>query len=431
MNQAKELQKNWLLINNIVFIKKQKRHVFLLLLFFSLISKAQIANYVNNGSFEDRYNCSFPTNLEKAKYWRSIDSSSNGGTYFSKCPGINNVPFAGVRYQQPRSYDSYIVCTYFCQPPSCTSINNRGYQRNRLKQTLQSGKTYCVKFYVNVTNPSTYGMDSFGAYFGDNTLDTITKTTIPLTYLIPQVQNPLNNMVTDTLGWSLITGTFVATGNEKHMVIGNFKSDANTNKVLINSTNLPAVFTDVSIDDVSCIDIDLPAYAGPDIWGIPTNTVYIGRPQDIGIDEACMWYHLPNVTTAIDTVAGITVTVAATTQTYMVKQDICGNIKWDTVIVYASGTGLNEGEYIKNNISIYPNPASDVLNIEFNHIQDANFKTVLIYNTLGELIHEEELLLKNSVASFHTNELPNGVYYLFLKSDRSINVSKRFVVTKQ
>lgn len=431
MNRAKKLLKNSLLQNRF-FLKKNIKYILILYVFLlSVLSKSQIANYVNNGSFEDSYNCSFPTNLEKAKHWRSIDSLSNGGSYCSACSGIGNVPLSGLTYQVPKSGISYIVCSYFCQPPTCTNTNNRGYQRNRLKQPLQAGKKYCVKFYVNITNPSTYGMDGFGAYFGDNTLDTITQTTIPLTYLIPQIQNPINNMITDTLGWSLITGTFVAMGNEKHMVIGNFKSDANTNKVLINSTNLPAVFSDIALDDVSCIDIDLPAFAGSDIFGIPNNTVYIGRPQDVGIDEACMWYKLPNTTTAIDTAAGITRTVSLSIDTYVVRQEICGNVKWDTVVVYPSGVGENELTINNEKLRIYPNPAQDQINLSFDF--NINSKKILIYNSIGQMLREENVIFKNKTGIINTKDLANGVYLLTFQHVQEgyiLNINKRFTITK-
>ncbi len=431
MNPAKELQKNWLLPNNKMYCFSFKNKMgFLLILFFSFkFSNAQIANYVSNGGFEALYTCTVQLLENTAKSWMTVDSTKHCAFVYNKCN--NGVPVTGVGYQMPRSGNGYIRLQLYYPNPIPPNNFTRSNIKNRLKQNLQAGKTYCVKMYVSVQDICPNAIDGFGFYFGDNTLDTIIyNSRLPLTFLTPQVSNPTGNIINDTMNWVPVTGTFVANGNEKYMVVANFKSEASTNFAISNS-NVSGSYSEYFVDDVSCIDINLPAFAGGDIWGIPNTTVYLGRPQDVGIDEACMWYKLPNFTTAIDTAAGITLTVGVVTNTYVVKQDICGNVKWDTVVIYPSGVGLNEGEYIKNNISIYPNPASDVLNIEFNHIQDANFKTVLIYNTLGELIHEEELLLKNSVASFHTNELPNGVYYLFLKSDRSINVSKRFVVTKQ
>ncbi len=420
----KALLKNWLLpISCNSFLHKNKMG-FLLILFFSFtISKAQIANYVNNGSFEDCVNCNQNFQLLVAKYWNAIDTTKYYGFNLSALPPTGQVPNSGFTHQWPRTGDNYLLSTLlFINSPTLTA---RGYPRNRLKGTLQAGKNYCVKIYYNITNQSSYGVDGLGVYFGNNTLDTITQCDKAITYLTPQVENPINNILSDTLYWSLLTGTFVANGTEKYMLIGNFKSDAATNSVMINPANLPTKATDILYDDISVIDIDLPAYSGPDIWGIPTNTVYIGRPHDVGIDEACMWYHLPNITTAIDTAAGITVTVAATTQTYMVKQDICGNIKYDTVIVYASATGLSEQETIFNGINLYPNPTNNELNIAINAQINIEFTKILIYNSIGQLIKEEEISFKSNISSVCTGNLPSGVYYLNLKG-----TNKRFVIAR-
>ncbi len=268
----------------------------------------------------------------------------------------------------------------------------------------------------------------------DNGIDTITKFTIPLTYIVPQIQNSTGNIISDTLNWTLVTGTFVANGNEKHCVIGNFKSDANTNKVLINTTNLPFIFADCAIDDVSCIPLDLPAYAGADAWAIPGTTLYIGRQQDVGIDEACTWYNLTNTTTPIANAAGFSLTVSAITTTYIVKQDICGIIKYDTVVVHASALGIGSMSGVEAGFKVYPNPANDVLNIE---ISDAELSRsgslkLQITNNLGLLIREEEVVLKNGTAQLNIKELESGVYVLKVASTMLSHqgISKRFVVAR-
>jgi hypothetical protein len=431
MNQARKQLKNWLLLNKFFFRKNIKNFLILNVFLLSFLLKSQTINYVSNGSFEQIHNCGNPNAISNAKNWRSIDSSIFGNAlFYSTC--YPNVPFGPLGYQWPRTGNSYGMYSALCQPTLCSTNNSRGYLRNRLKSSLQPGKKYCVKFYVNISDNSSYGIDSFGAYFGDNTLDTITMVNGPLIYILPQVQNPINNFVTDTLGWTQITGTFVATGIEKHIVIGNFKSDANTNKILINSTFSPNIFTDIRIDDVSCIPLDLPAYAAPgsDIWAIPGNTLYLGRPRDVGIDEACMWYKLPNITTAIDTAAGITVTVGITTNTYIVRQEICGNVKWDTVVIHASGVGVSEQEIIKNSINVFPNPANDILNVNLNFDLGITFSKIEITNNLGQIIREEDINFKNKTTTINTTELPNGVYLLNLKGENSTIVSKRFTITK-
>lgn len=406
----------------------RKNFIFILLSFglsvFSLRGQ-QIANYVKNGGFEEYWTCSLPNHFNLAKSWRTIDSIPNGSSYFSTCSAINNIPSNGFTYQLPKSGNAYVGFTAFCMNGFCNSTFNRNYLRTRLKTNLQNGKTYCIKFYYNLSDNSTYGIDGLGIYFGNNyTLDTITKPNIPLTYLIPQLQNANNNMLTDTMNWILFTGTFVASGIENNLVIGNFKSNAATNSVLTNPTYSPTIESDYLIDEVSCIPLDLPAYAGPDAFCIPGNSVYIGRQQDVGIDEACMWYKLPNMTTAIDTAAGIWVTPTMPTTTYIVKQDICGVIKYDTVIVNHSGVGFMDLQIYSDNINLSPNPTSDNLNISFT----SGVSQVSISNSLGQIIRKQDLDPKNNQIIFQTSELSNGLYQIHFKTSFG-TVTKKFVKT--
>ena len=427
----KALLKNWLLPNNskCIFLKSMKGIMPFMLFVFSISANAQIANYVSNGSFEILNANASPYAFEATKYWGAIDTTKGSNVLCSTLSSIANAPYLTTGFQFPRTGNNFVISQFYCN--TCT-VNSRMYPRNRLKQVLLAGKTYCAKYYIVNTNNNLVAMDTYGMYFSDNSIDTITKCMWPITYLTPQVENT-SGIITDTLNWIAITGTFVANGTEKYMVLGNFKSNAATNTLQLNTPAQSLQTTDIYIDDVSVIELNLPAYAGPDIYGTPTNTVYLGRAQDVGIDEACMWYKLPNTTTAIDTAAGITVTVASVTNTYMVKQDICGNIKYDTVIVYASGVGVNELIINNEKLKIYPNPANGILNVELEMLNGKNAHKIIIYNSLGQIVREEEISFKDNKAKLKTDDLENGVYVISLQQtqgDNAISVSKRFVIAR-
>jgi hypothetical protein len=450
---------NNLLFLNTIFSRFKKERLIFQFLFFLFCKPAfsqQIANYVSNSSFEILNANAAAYEPEATKFWTALDTTKQSNLLCSALSTISNVPYVSTGFQYPRTGNNFVLVQFYCD--NCGN-NSRYYPRNRLKQKLQVGKTYCAKYYVVNTNNNRVAIANYGMYFGDSSLDTITKCMWPITYLTPQIENT-TGIIIDTLNWIPITGTFVANGTEKYMVLGNFKSNAATTTLQLNTPTLSTQSTDLYIDDVSVIDIDLPAYAGPDIWGIPTNTVYIGRPQDVGIDEACMWYKLPNTTTAIDTAAGITITVAATTQTYMVKQTICGNIKYDTVVVYASGLGFASSSGVENNVKIYPNPANEILTIEFVTLSgvEASNTTYSIINSLGQIVREEVLRHTSAssvgtaqqpngtfTATINTKDLANGVYLLNLSSrgtrdlntdssysrnDNTVSVSKRFVIAR-
>ncbi len=403
---------------------------FLLILFFifSKFGIAQITNYVSNGSFEVMNSNAAAYEPEATKYWGAVDTTKHSNLLCSTLPGIANAPYVSTGFQYPRTGNNFVLSQFYCAGNICNANNSRYYPRNRLKQTLQAGKTYCAKYYIVNTNNNLVAIDKYGIYFGDSSIDTITKCMGPITYLNPQVENT-SGIITDTLNWVPITGTFVANGTEKYMVLGNFRSNAATNTLQMNITqSLTTQTTDLYIDDVSVIDIDLPVYAGPDIWGIPTNTVYLGRVQDVGIDEACMWFHLPNITTAIDTAAGITITVAATTQTYMVKQDICGNIKYDTVVVYASGTGLTDFQKASKSISLYPNPTNGTVTLDFGLLTGQDIK-ILITDCLGALSNEEDFTITavNNKINLHVNTKA-GIYLITIKNSTNESITKKLVI---
>ncbi|MBA2612573.1 MAG: T9SS type A sorting domain-containing protein [Bacteroidetes bacterium] len=421
--------KNWLLPNNkMCFLFKNRKGImpFLFFLFLSpCLLQGQIANFVSNGSFETT-NCTSPFDEYKALGWSSIDSAQFAAFLYNTVCG--NAPVTGVGYQMPRSGAGFIRVQLYC--PTCPSNFRRSNIKNRLKQPLLTGQTYCVKMYVNVQDVSSKAIDGFGFYFGDNSLDTIIfNSRLPLTFLTPQVENPTGNIINDTMNWVPITGTFTANGTEKFLVIANFKSDVATNTAVAN-TSVGGNYSEYFIDDVSCINLNLPAYAGADIWGIPSNTVYLGRPQDVGIDEACTWYKLPNTTTVIDTAAGITVTVASSTNTYMVRQEICGIIKYDTVIVYASGVGITKQEMGETNFNLYPNPANESLSIECNIINDSDKMRLQIINSLGQSVFDQEIAFRNKITKLNITELPSGVYLLNFKSEKKVSINKRLIITR-
>jgi hypothetical protein len=425
----KVLQRSWLLQTRISFFNKGKQGVLSCLLFlFGLYCNGQITNYVTNGSFEQLLDCQSPFTEYKALGWSGVDSIQPTAMLYNVVCG--NAPVTGVGYQMPKEGSSFIRLTLYC--PSCPSNFTRSNIKNRLKQKLTTGKTYCVKMYVNVQDMSADAIDGFGFYFGDSTIDTIIyNARLPLTFLNPQVSNPSGNMINDTMNWIPITGTFVANGNEKYMVIANFKSDLATNTVVANSS-VSGPFSEYFVDAVSCVPLDLPAYAAPgsDIWAIPGMTTYIGRPQDVGIDEACEWFKLPNTTSVIANVAGLTLTVAATTETYMVKQDICGVIKFDTVVVHASALGNSELEKLSTGLRIYPQPASTHFKLEvLNDKVAEKVKEVLIYNNLGQLVLAEKVAFKNRTAIIETTNLSSGIYLIAVKNSDNESVTKKLVIT--
>jgi len=386
----------------------------------SVVKGQKIGNYVNNGSFEDYFISGVIYKIPY--YWSAADSSKPFGELLTY-PG--HVPLNSYTYQWPVHGKNYLISLQYC--PTCGVP--RAYPKNRLKQQLEANKTYCVTFFVNLANEATHGIDAIGMYFSDSSIDTIKKCNDPITFLVPQIHNAANNIITDTLNWTKISGQFVANGTEKYMLFGNFQSDASTNKTLTNPTQLPTNFSDYLIDGISCIELNLPAYAGPDHVIVPGDSAFIGRDPDFAIDSGCVWFKLPNLTTAIDTISGLWVKPTVTT-TYLVRQILdCSSEKWDTVVVYINPVGLERLKLITEELKLFPTPAKDHIELSIaNEEWIKGFNKISIHNNLGQLMREEEIQFKDNRIIIKTDDLPKGVYSLRIKNNTNETITKRFII---
>ena len=406
----KQLPKNWLLHTKIGFCIS-------VLFLLQKSAFSQSVNYVSNPGFENSWIMQSGSSVDACQNWEAIDSLKPG--YYVLSVAFGNAPYSSFGFQQPRTGKNFILSQFYCT--NCPRWN----PRNRLKQPLKPNTAYCAKYYVVNTNNNRVAIDSYGLYVGNSDLDTITKCNIPLTYLTPQVENAVGNVITDTLKWTPISGTFVAQGGEKYLVLGNFKSNAATNTILINPT-LQVMSNDVYIDDVSLIELDLPAWAGYDSWQVAGDSSFIGREPDIGIDEACSWYQLPNMSVPIATVAGMWVK-PATTSTYVVRQEICGNIKWDTVVVHESALELREYERLSAALKTYPNPANQSVEIEL--APDEKIAECTIYSATGPTQKYEQTHPTNKMR-LDVQDLPPGIYVLETLTDKGYRLQRKFLISR-
>jgi hypothetical protein len=95
------------------------------------------------------------------------------------------------------------------------------------------------------------------------------------------------------------------------------------------------------------------------------------------------------------------------TYNYTETNSGCSNFATHTFSVYENPTGVkNISETEK--IHVYPNPATDILNIFFNN--NSNDAVVKIYNTLGALVKDQSFsAAKNILISVET--LTTGLYF--------------------
>ena len=396
-------------------IKRAFRYIALGVIFmitFNAISFAQV-NLVSNPSFEMIYSCPNGANeIDSAMGWSTPKNGGGGNPelYNSCCtfPIICGIPLncQGLSFQYPHSGNSYagIDVIDFSHPDDF-----REYIQSKFKKKLSAGHTYCVKFYASLSDYSRAYIKLLGAYLDDGSVSA--PSLFGLAAVTPQVYNTLQPL-NDTVNWMKIEGSFVATGNEEYITLGNFFTDSISGLGFFGTPTYWHSY--YYIDDVSVIDASLPAYAGKDTLIHYGDSIFIGRQPEVGLDEDCIWFlnGLP-----IDTIAGMWVKPDSTT-TYILQQTICGNVSWDTVTVIVSGVGIETYTKDCKGIMLYPNPTSNTLNIE----SSTKFSQVLISDILGNVVIWQQVYNHNT--SVDVSGLKKALYFVKLVNEKGFVVRK-------
>jgi len=90
-------------------------------------------------------------------------------------------------------------------------------------------------------------------------------------------------------------------------------------------------------------------------------------------------------------------------------------------------TGVGVSEILGNsNVSIYPNPASNELNIKL-PLLSGKVANVTIYNTLGSIVMTEVISANGTTSTFDISSLNSGIYFVKLAVDGLKYSSKLFV----
>jgi hypothetical protein len=398
----KQLIKKWYW-NNLCYKKLLIIVLFLLANIFT--SKAQV-NLLQNPSFEDTIQILVDTwGQECVKNWHNLDSTRpyNCGFFlFTEYSYLNaqfKLPNSAFVYTEPRNGASILGSTifwkyYFLPPPNSV----RALPTSRLKSKLFGNKKYCAKAWVTPSEYQGYYTNGFGMYFDNGQLDTIVAKDSSGIYpfVIPQVQAP--NIINDTAGWTLVSGTFVATGLETHVHLGNWLSDSATLK---QPNNLQICeCEDIFIDDVSLIPVDIANWLH-DTSVTLTDSVYIGLPK-YEVPDA-VWYTYNML--PIDTASGIWVKPTQSVTKYIQAIDVCDKVAFDTVTVYAYP--LSNANIVKNGLQlqVYPNPAK-----HFVHVNNATANQVQLINMYGQIMQTS--IVYNFEAYLQTASLPRGIYFI-------------------
>jgi len=409
---------------------------FLLIIAFTcacIYTQAQV-NYVLNPSFEEHTECPWTYDQIKfANYWQPIDTIDADPTctpeYCNACDSTDfvSVPYGPSDYHYARTGNGLAnVQMYFDE--SISQPYQRDYLQGHLYKSLTAGKSYCVTFYVTLTQESGYAINHIGAYLDDGNIDTGSSVycAAPQTEYKPQVVE--GGIIIDTFHWAFfndspdwdrtwvqIQGNFVANGTERFITIGNFFDAAHTDTI-----TLPPISpwggggsaTWYLVDDVSVIESDNVPDAGKDTSIAKGDSVFLG-PHEIALPY---WWYVKGNPVAIDSGGGIWVKPDIKT-TYILEQNLCGVLSYDSVTVNPTldvSNLLNE-----RSVKIYPNPAKELLTIQ---IDAGSYNSFTISNTLGEVVLRKSI--SGMQSDVNVKGFSAGMYYVTLKGESGVIVKK-------
>jgi gliding motility-associated-like protein len=268
-----------------------------ILLFFALslfINSLSAQNLVLNPSFENTSACPIGVGeFGNALNWDDLnsgaDSCSSPDLHAACAPAIGGVstPTSILFGYQPSRTGSnhagaifYEALAFGCTPLGIAG-DYREYLGGQLSSPLQAGQTYCVSFYINLANNSSWGIANLGFYFSNNVISHNFCTNGDLLPVTPQLVYT-GPALTDTTNWVQIQWNYVATGGEQYFAIGNFDDNASTTIANVACNGNPIALPDAYylIDDVS---VELSACCNLALSSVETN-VSCGATNDGAID---------------------------------------------------------------------------------------------------------------------------------------------------
>jgi OmpA-OmpF porin, OOP family len=245
-------------------------------LFFLATQHLVAQNLVTNPGFEQYYKCpgsfNYSSKGEIAPGWQSPTTGTPD--IFNTCSiGEAGVPTNWAGYSKAYTGAGYAGIYAFIVRDSKTY---REYLQSNLQTPLEAGAEYLVEFYFKLSSNSKYSIDRIGFLLTDSTFKIMNDEVFPVSATYERINREIYTRGSGL--WTRFSYVHIATGGEKHLVIGNFSNDQKTRKLLIpNSQSTEPMLAKAAyffIDDVKVIKVG----------GKPQEPVLTGYPE-IKTDE--------------------------------------------------------------------------------------------------------------------------------------------------
>jgi hypothetical protein len=387
---------------------------------FCFVLKSKSQNLVPNPSFELNYGCA-NVGLNNLHNWCSIKGGAGISVYLNPCHSdpLYKSPFQYYdacfqSYQPVRTGNTYINIGSYIQGPNNESL----IPSVKLIDTLITGKTYCVTYYVSMLNYARYSLDKLGALFTSTTLPCYTTggPTVAIAGLYtPQVVTQAGVVFEDTLNWMEVSGSFTAVGNEAYLAIGDFFTHAQHFIKDSYPTNCNPV-SEYYIDDVSVEIVEI-AKAKNDTLIYAMDSVIIGANNS----EAALFSWQPTTGISCTNCPNPKASPTITT-TYTVTKTQCKSVTTDIITVSVSPVGINELSMTNVDLRILPNPANDLTIVTSRY----DFEKVEFLSITGQVLLSETINSKTH--QLQLQHFAEGIYFVRVVYPNGLSTVKKVIV---
>ncbi len=381
---------------------------FFTILFFCIVFTGTAQNLVPNPSFEDTVACpDWISQVERAAGWSQFRPTAD---YFNSCSNsVYTVPYS-LGYQCASTGNAY--CGIWCY--NSTLSNLREYIGRQLSTPLIIGQKYYITIRFNLSNGANCAVNKQGVLF--STVEYNNSNWAPITNFAHIYSTTI---ISDTLNWTNISGSFIADSAYQYIIIGSFFDDNNVDTFKINSSNncISYYYIDdvcISADSLTCTDIkkEIIDFSSDSIdinegscisFFVNTNVAYSllqwtfigGNPASSVIQNPVICY---------DSAGVYSVTLIAS------AGNSCGDSIIKTHYIKVKDPISVRQEFLNEDFEVYPNPAYDKLFIKMNFNNNKLLpKHIIIYNMLGSIVYEDKDIRENHI---NLKNLSNGTFLL-------------------
>jgi gliding motility-associated-like protein len=366
-------------------------------------------NLVPNPSFENHIGCyqSGYQSISNVYNWYVPNPSYSSADYLNACPkpaGIwwYDVPKNNWGYQYPRTGDGYVFIGVNWIMSEYVSVV--------LLDSLINGKEYCISYFVVVAETANRAFDKTGCFFTVDSLGNDVNNYDDL--YTPQISNPAWSMISDTLNWIKISGSFIADSTYQCITIGTFVDYSMVNTYVIDTAApFPNQFG-YFVDDVAVYACDAPVYVadgGGDVQLCLGDSVELGSHER---DEYLYWWYDMQGNLIADSTGYITVMPQQTTQYELVVKDFKFEETRDTITVYVEDCFTDE-IYVPNIFSPNGDGNNDILFVRSEYIQSLTFK---VYNRWGETVFEGKDINEGWNGEYKGKQCDPAVFVWYLEA---------------